>query len=434
MLSLSVWTSVILSLPFLGGGPGEPHDGPAAGTHLPHPLTVDGGLEVNRLLRLARHRECDQERVVRGILKQGGGALPAGLAALEERRLPSIDGQESQVLSELQEALLVQAWEHLDRDHAWSLVQGLLSVPEGESPSASRRRAALLAAGAFGLPEDVPWMARLALVEGERTPSPEMQSAFRQAVEQLARRRPEGLAVLEVRWRDYPAPLLPALIQGAGAAGDPRALPLLAQTLEVTGDLESISLAELCRQRAPEDVPADLLLALRSRLDSDVDTRRQSAATALGYLGDFGSAEALTELLRSADPGVALTAHRALCNLSGLSLPQHAGAWHAWSERERRWFVKRAQKLEQEILAGRERPALAAVTEIALYRWERHRLSEILSQALVREEPALRVAACGALGQLGSPRSVPALRALLADQEPAVVAAARAALQTLGAP
>jgi HEAT repeat protein len=188
-------------------------------------------------------------------------------------------------------------------------------------------------------------------------------------------------------------------------------LELLTQMLEQSADLEAVALAELTRQQAPLTIPPELFPRLRERLQSERAITCQAACTALAALGDFGSVEPMEELLSSSSAGVRTTAHRALCVLSGLSLPNQPSAWHAWRLHESRWFDEREQALVDAIVDGETSEASAALSEIAAHRWERHRLSSIASEGLRREEASIREEAASVLAQLDSPRARKVLQA-----------------------
>jgi HEAT repeat protein len=202
-----------------------------------------------------------------------------------------------------------------------------------------------------------------------------------------------------------PALVVPALVRGAGASGDACALPLLEQQLGRGGDVERIALAELARQRAPRELPAQLIEKLRELLESEQTNTSQSACAALAALGDFESVDDLVRILQGAPSGLRKSAHRALCELSGLNLPEQYSSWHAWQKQEFGWYTKRADRLGSDLIDGSERKALDALREIGLYHWERHQLSDLVASALWRKEPSVIALACETLLRLDSPRA-----------------------------
>ncbi len=413
----------------------EPREEPAVfRTVEAHPLELGAGLELNRTLRLARSRDCDAVGIVATIAGLGAQILPAALCALDECKLPAADAGQMQVLSELQEKLILDAVSQFDPGDTWNAIGLHLAVPEGKLPTLTARTAAILAAGTCASKNDLERILAIAMLPTETELAPDLEHAVRAATERLYRRAPEGLTRLAITWREMRAPLLPAIVGAAGAAGDPRALDLLAQMLEQPGDLQSIALAELARQRAPSEIPDGLFEALRLRLDPAQPMICQSACNALGALGDFGSVEALVDLIEAPWAGVSTNAHRALCRISGLELPAQASSWRTWCTRESEWFLHREPALRTEIECGSARQARETLQEISLHRWERHRLSDIAEEGLHRPEAAIRSLACSVLGQLASPRARAALQELLNSDDPADVQAARAALALVSRP
>ena len=394
----------------------------------PSLLEQGAGLELNRALRLARSRDCDTHGIVARIAALGPEILPASLFVFDARRLPAIAGAPSQLVSDLQERLLLDAMSGFNPEVVWAAIQAHLVVPKSEVPSPAARRAAVLAAGACASNRELKRITAIALLPGEEAPTPNLELALRMSLERVFARTPEGLTELAVCWRGFQPSLLPSIVAAAGASEDPRALGLFSQVLNQPGDLESIALAQLSRQRAPSELPDGLLEQLRQRL-GPADTRlSQSTCNALGSLGDFESVDRLVELLSPTSPAMSANAHRALCSMSGLDLPAQASSWRTWRVRESEWFTKRSAALELAIQTGNVKQAKEALQEISGHRWERHRLSDIVAQALRRPEPALGVLACSVLGQLGSPRGRTELQDALQSDEPSVVQAAREAL------
>ena len=398
------------------------------------PLELGAGLELNRSLRLARSRDCDSAAILATIVGLGPQILPASLSALDECKLPGVDGTAIQVLSELQEKLILDALTQFDPDSTWQAIDASLAVPEGQLPSTTMRKAAVLAAGACASKHELERILAIAMLPTEKEIEPVLERAVRAAAERLYRRVPDGLTTLARGWRDLPAALRSTMVAAAGAAGDPRALDLLAQALDQPGDLQAIALAELARQRAPSEVPDGMFTALRSLLDPAKPMLCQSACNALGALGDFESVDVLIDLLEAPWVGVSTNAHRALCKMSGLQLPAQARSWRTWRSRESEWYLHREPALRTEIECGSLQQAKNSLQEISLHRFERHHLSDIAEAGLHRSEPAIRSLACTVLGQLASPRASAALRELSNSDDPADAAAARSALALVAGP
>lgn len=399
----------------------------------PHPLESGAGLELNRALRLARSRDCDTVGILATIVGLGPQILPASLCALDEYKLPEVDGAAFQVLSELQEKLILDALSQFGPGNTWTAIDLHLAVPEGKLPTLTARKAAILVAGTCASKNELERILAMAMLPTDTELAPDLEHAVRMAAERLYRRAPQGLTLLARSWREVPAPLRSAIVAAAGAAGDPLALDLLAQMLDQPGDLQSIALAELARQHAPSEIPDGLFEALRVRLDPVQPMICQSACNALGALGDFGSVDDLVDLIQAPWTGVSTNAHRALCHISGLELPGQASSWLTWRARESDWFLHREPALLTEIQCGSERQARETLQEISLHRWERHRLSDIAEEGLHRPEAAIRSLACSVLGQLGSPRARAALEEFMRSEDEAEAQAAQAALANCAA-
>ena len=431
MFSNATWllAAVFAAAPSMGRHD-EPRDAPDVVWSVePHPLEVGAGLELNRALRRARSRNCDAEGILATIVGLGPQILPASLCALDERKLRGVDEAAFQVLSELQEKLILDALSGFDAASTWQAIGLHLAVPEGKLPTVAARKAAILAAGACASKNDLGRILALALLPTETELAPDLEHAVRSAAERSFRRAPQGLTLLATSWLGVPPPLRPAIVAAAGAAGDPLALELLAQMLDQPGDLQSIALAELARQHAPSEIPNGLFDALRVRLDPAQPMICLSACNAVGALGDFGSVDTLIDLVQTPWAGVTTTAHRALCHMSGLELPAQSSSWRTWRTRESEWFLHREPALLTEIQCGSERQARETLQEIGLYRWERHRLSDIAAEGLLRPEASIRNLACSVLGQLGSPRARAALEEFKSREDETGALAAQAALE-----
>ncbi len=398
-----------------------------------NPLEEGVGADLNRALRLLRNRSIPTASVVDSIVRLGPGTIDPAILVLDARKLPPIDGGVLQALSDSQEARLLEALRRMDPGLVWNAIDTYLVTEDHRMPPVSARAAAVLAAGTCADPDEIGRVLECARCTKSSEMSPALERAVTVAAEDLYRRNPSGLTHLASCWRRLPAWFLPAMIHGAGAAGDARALPFLEQMLNQQGDLRKLSLAKIALQRAPADVSTDLLEELRSLLDSGSPGVSQAACNAVGALGDFGSVEKLTALLASDSAGLKGNAHHALCTMSGLKLPPQASSWQTWRLHETAWFNEHSRRLADMIAEGSVPQASDALTEIATHRWQRHALSDIAALGLARGEVELVEQACGVLQSLGSPRARIALAKAPARDDPrytAALSAALAALQT----
>ncbi|HTF88393.1 MAG TPA: hypothetical protein VK843_08285 [Planctomycetota bacterium] len=434
MLHLSLFTAWTLAI--AGGLPcaaDEPAPARAGAPAAPfHPLEQGVGAEVNRALRLARDRGFPAAKVVEALACLGPVAIDSAILVLDQRKLPPIDGGKEQMLSEIQEARVLDALRRWNAGLVWHAVDAHLLTADGKPPALTARIAAILAAGTCARPEEL--MRVMACAGNNEAPelAEPIERAMLIAVEDVFRRHPEGLDGLSASWGKFPMSCLPAIIRGAGAVGDERILPFLEQMIDQAGDLEKLALAQLALQRAPDHAPAGLIEQLRTRLlDQDHPALCQAASTGLGALGDFGCVEELAVLLSTESAGVRANAYHALCSISGLRLPAQTSSWHAWRVHESSWFESRAAALEDAISDGDQRHASSALSELALHRWERHVLSDIAATALHRSEPELVEQACAVLTQLGSPRARAPLQAASEGEDPRCAEAARVALAAI---
>jgi hypothetical protein len=396
----------------------------------PYSATSGVGLELNRVLRRSRSRTLAPADVAAAIVRLGRDALPPALHILEEHQLPAVDGADPQPLSEPQEAQLLDAARATSASSVLDAAHRFLDHRGGLRAPLASRVAAVEIVGTCGTYLNLSWSCALFApdVGGLDARSERVLCA---AAREMLARDPRGFALLASDWRRAPAASQSALITACGLDGDPRALPVLADVLDKRADLAPLALAALARQVAPEDVPRPLADELRARLDPEQPTTCRAACNALAALGEFGAFAEMVGLLANEHEGVRATAHQSLQALSGMKLPTDLFAWRCWLANEAPWFAEREEPLRAAIDSGTDAEAMDALAEISAHRWERHRLSQLVTRALARDERTVRLRACEVLRLLASPRSREALKHAAEDEDAEVASAAAKALSAL---
>jgi len=397
----------------------------------PHPATIGVGLELNRWLRQSRTRTLQPSEVSAAIARAGTAVLAPAILILEERVLPPIDAGEAQILSEPQEAQILEALRALPPGSVLAAARAHLAEQGAEHASLAARSAVVRTVGTCGKYATLGWLCGLIAGDGTRELDPDVERTLTSSAREILRRDPDSLSALAFDWHRLPQSSIAAVVAAAGADGDPRALPLLGEVLMQRADLARLTLSELARQRAPAGIPRPLLDELRERLTIEQPMECRSACNALAALGDFGAADKLVELLAAPDEGLRDTAHRALQTLSAMQLPVEISGWQCWLANEKSWYESNETVLELALDSGSVPETMDALAEIAEHHWERHHLSDLVARALERDDRDVRLRACQVLRILSSPRARRALASLAQIDDAELAAAARSALSAL---
>lgn len=383
-----------------------------------------------RLLRALRRKERPPEHeLVASLSLPGETLLPLLFEVLERRNVPALDGGEDQVLSEIQETILLRTFETYDRETVLSYLEPRLSA----GAELRLRHAAILAIGHAGRPNDLMQLFELALPTGELALEKPMAKALERAVTVLVQRVPATIDMLVQLRRITRPELLPRLIEAVGAAGDPRGLAYLADVLYWAEPLALDVLSQVPRLGPSGDVSLDEPLRARLRvfLSSDRPGHGRAAITALTALGDLESIGAFIALLSSEDRGLRENAHWGLKELTGLSFSATPETWSRWHQSELSWMVRARAREFHRLQQGDAAEAADALRTILSHPFARGELCATLPELLKSRHVSLRELACRTLGELEVVEATEKLVWTLEDPVVEVRQAAHAALRRL---
>ncbi|MEQ1892718.1 MAG: HEAT repeat domain-containing protein [Planctomycetota bacterium] len=383
-----------------------------------------------RLLRTLRKKDRPADEVLVAQLSLPGEQLfPLFFEVLSRRQVPALEGGEAQILSEIQEEILLQTVAQLDRETVLAHVEAQLLA----GADLRLRYAAMLSIGRAGRANDLPQLFELALPAAEPALDKRMALGLERAVTALARRDPRTFEQLVSLRRITRAELLPTLIDALGEAGDPRGLLYLGELLYWAEPLALDIMSQIPRVGASGDPALDepLRVRLRPFLAPDRPGHCRAAITALATLADLESIPGLIALLTSEDRGLKENAHWALKELTGLGFSAAPDTWARWHQSELSWTV-RSKALElQRLQNGDPAEAAEALCTLLTHPFARVDLRRTLPELLRSRHPALRGLACRTLGELGVVEATEKLVWTLEDEIPEVRSAAHAALRQL---
>jgi len=267
------------------------------------------------------------------------------------------------------------------------------------------------------------------LVAGEPPRSPAVVAAFEEAVTGILGQDERAVSGLRGGFLDLPEELSGALARAGARVPSPAGLELLLAMVGYREPLDTMLLSLAVSVARDLDGPFEEGVKTKARLsltDPDFQVLRQ-AALLVARLEDFESTELLIDLLDHEHAGVRASAHRALCELTGLDLRSDAKSWSSWYENELSWYQKEVPTLRRMLTHGSPVQVAEALRELARHRYDRHRTALDIAQVLEHDNRNLRKRACIALRQLQSEAPVDALIDSLEDEE----AIAREAYLTL---
>lgn len=331
------------------------------------------------------------------------------------------------VLTREQEMLLERAARFLDGHEVLRLV----ALRVDDEAAAEWRRAALELLRWHGSSAELGLLLDLVLDEGGRAPADAgLLEAFRVSVIELGR-RDCGLAAELDRLGSAVDPVRSTLIRAVGNAGDPAALPWLADQLEEP-ELTATALQEIGRLAACHPTRAEnVAVRVRPLLhDEDIALRRHAMRT-VAALRDEPSIPHLAAILHTGRPGEQKAALSALQQLTGRDLPGDAAVWWAWYREERSWLAEELPAALVRLASEDDAQVIAAARAVSERGLERDRLALELAVLLDHGSAAVRGQVCLALMQLGSAEALDPLVVALDDEDPRVRDYACRALSSL---
>lgn len=408
--------------------------GASEGLHRTAISRPDPSAEYLALLRGTRNDDAPpREQTLQLLQRVAPQALPQIFEWIHLGRLPAVhDGEREQILSEPQEALLLETLAVLGRHRVLSAADAWLNGRSG----ARERRTALVVGRAVADSRDFARLVSLAAPAPNEALDEALARQFELNLQAMFRRDPTALpAVLAMR-NLVPAPLLASLAQALGASRDERAYAGLVLIWDREPELAPLIFAQVRQLPAPRDEVtteefANRLRRALDRLDPGSPVHVQALVFALGQLEDWRSVELLVPLLEHPARGVRDAALWSLRRISGYEFSMDPEHWRTWSEAELEWYAATSEALVERLASGDTARASIALREIVGHRLFRHPMVAALSALLDSGDGKARVAACQALEQLGSQRAQRALLERLEDRDKSVRDAAWQALVTL---
>lgn len=383
-----------------------------------------------RLLRTLRKKERPADELLIVQLSSAGERLfPLLFQVLARRQVPALDGGDEQVLSEIQETILLGAVATFDREVVLAHVEAALVA----EPDLRLRYAAMMSIGHAGRANDLPQLFALALPADDPALDKRMATGLERSVAALARRDARCFEQLVALRRIIRAELLPTLVDAVGEAGDPRGLAFLAEVLYWSEPLALEVMSQIPRLGASGDVALDegMRVRLRPYLAPERSGHCRAAVTALAALHDLEAIPGLVALLTSEDRGLAQNAHWALKELTGLTFSAEPNAWARWHQSELSWTVRSKARELQRLQSGDAGESADALRVLLTHPFARSELRAVLPELLKSRHPGLRTLACRTLAELGAKEATEKLVWALEDDFPEVRAAAHGALRTL---
>jgi hypothetical protein len=427
------WLVLALAAPLGVAGaqvsPGSAASKPAPSTSRPaFDKDEEAAIRCLRSLR-KKERPSDAELAAR-LARAGERLIPFYFDVLVARRVPAwVATEEPQVLSEVQEHVILLALERMERDAVRAHVEAALALDRG----LPRRHAALGCLGAVGRSNDLPALLELALASSETTPHEKLAAALRAAVVRVLLRDPRAFPQLADLRRVTRPELLRHLVRAVGETKDPRGLAYLSEVAYWHEDLalDVMNQVPLVGPSGEEAIDDAVRVRLRSYLDETRVAHCRAAITGLAALEDQDAIGGLIPLLLSTNTSLVNGAHWALRQLTGLALPPDAQAWERWHQAELSWILRflpgELQRLRNADPAVVSAGLRATLAHPLAYR----ELAAALPDLLQHRSPTLRILACRTLAKIGATGAVERLVGTLEDPQPDVADAALAALRGL---
>jgi hypothetical protein len=383
-----------------------------------------------RLLRSLRKKERPADDVLVAQLSAAGEQLfPLLFQILSRRQVPALEGGEEQILSEIQEAILLGAVATFDRQAVLTHVEAALLA----GADLRLRYAAMVSIGHSGRANDLPQLFELALPAAEPALDKRMAVGLERAVAALIRHDPRAVEQLVTLRRITRAELLPTLVAAVGEADDPRGLAYLGEVLYWSEALALEVMSQIPRLGPSGDFTLDegLRVRLRPHVMPEHAGHCRAAVTALTALGDLEAIPSFIALLSGEDKGLAGNAHWGLKTLTGLSYSPDPITWGRWHQSELSWVVRSRARELQRLQSGDAADAADALRILLTHPFARTELRAALPELLKSRHPGLRTLACRSLAELGAVEATEKLVWTLEDESEDVRSAAHAALRKL---
>lgn len=406
---------------------------PAAQAPIPPPVTNWSAEDVAAIdvLRSLRSKEQADSGVLAGRLASpGNSAWTLLFEVLVTRRVPAHEtGDAPQVLSEVQERVILMAIGELDRAFVLERVTALGDV--GDDPA--RALAVMGCLGSVGRVNDLLALFELARPDKGATLDRDRAAALRRSAAAILARDERSFEQLVHLRRLTPVELLPVLVAAVGDARDGRGLSYLSEISYWHEDLIADVLAQVRRVGPSGEAELDDAMRVRIRpyLDPENPGLCRAAIPALVALGDRDSIGPLIELLSEETRGLREGALWALRQLTGLQLSGNPETWARWYQAEQAWLLRERPRTFQRLRSNDAGEAASALRDVLAHPLAREDLCEALPDLLRNREPEIRTLACRWLADLEVRGAVPKLLWALEDRDRSVATAAWEALRRL---
>jgi len=382
------------------------------------PVYTASEIELVEALHLARAQAFDLDDLPENLCAKVMAAatpesLELALGILEARSVPELADEAPQILSLVQEQLLLAAFAGCRPGLALNARNTYLArlrkearVQDPEAPvEPAGAEAIMLATGAMGRPEDMQLLFTLA---PER---PRPGGAFERSLIRLLAAHPESFQRLRDSWLGGGDLRVSACISAVTQLGDPRALAFLEDAMrwsESSRTSAAAAVQALGRSLDPA-LNESLGLYLVDLLDPRLPTTCRAAAMALGRLGYEPALAPLVGLLEEDDARLREAALFALHRATGLRFGEDSRPWRIWLADEAEWLRTDSTRYFRELAHPDPAKRASALASLAERRTARTKLVARIEPLLVDPEPMVVIAACRALARLDRVEAVRAL-------------------------
>ncbi len=272
-------------------------------------------------------------------------------------------------------------------------LEGYLVWAASGSPDQGARVVAWVKLGSHGTAFSLPHVLRL-MAENE----PKEKRPAERALTSILRRSESDEAYATVRefLRDVDERVLFRVVSCVASAGSRLSLPLLADQLGRTEDLDLVVVSGMARLPIKAE-DESIVEKLRSLLASSNTNLRRECALALGIFKVASSVQTLIDLLADPDRGVKSNAHWSLCSISGLALPPDPHAWQVWFRQEQAWWKTEGKRFVELLESGAEGEVLGAIAMLAMRPLFREQVAPRFEALLESDSDRIREAAARAL-------------------------------------